>query len=185
MDQWFFLLRSNYLDLDSHIQKDIYHSFYKFVYPDIYFILRDHSATEDVIQEAFVKTVLKGNTPAHAKNLAGWVKQIARNATIDWLRKNKKNRQIIDWEDVIIVDEKTSVTNEVELLLQNEELYDAIEELKPEHRILIIMFYLEEKTYKEISKELHLTEQIVTQRLARARKKLQKYFTRKWNDVYE
>src|SRR5690606_5446859 len=98
---------------------------------------------------------------------------------------NKKNRKVIEWDDVIIVDEKTSVSNEVESIIRNEVLNEAIEELKAEHRILIVMFYLEGKSYKEICKELDLSEQIVTQRLARARQKLQKYFSRKWNDIYE
>lgn len=183
MDQWFSLLRSNYLELDPVVQKEVYNSFYRFVYADIFFIVRDHSTTEDIIQDAFVKTTLKGNTPAHANNLGAWVRQIARNTTIDWLRKHKKNRKVIEWEDVIIVDDKISVANEVETIIRNEVLLQAIDELKAEHRVLIMMFYLEGKTYKEICKELNLSEQIVTQRLARARQKLQKYFSRKWNDL--
>ncbi|MEV2781779.1 sigma factor-like helix-turn-helix DNA-binding protein [Paenibacillus larvae] len=39
---------------------------------------------------------------------------------------------------------------------------------------------MEEKSYKEICHELNLSEQVVAQRLARARKKLLQHFSRKW-----
>ncbi|MFD0716982.1 RNA polymerase sigma factor [Paenibacillus sp. GCM10027626] len=65
-----------------------------------------------------------------------------------------------------------SVADKVENKLRNEMLHLAIQELKPEHRTLLIMFYLEERSYKEICRELRLSEQVMTQRSARARKKL-------------
>lgn len=190
MEQWFFFLRANIGELDNEIQEKIYQSFYKFVYKDIFFIIREHQLTEDIIHEAFVKALTQGPKIPHMNNLPAWIRKVARNATIDWLRKNKKKQQEIDWDSVIINEQQVIASNEiiseeVENKLRSEMLHQAIQELKPEHRILIIMFYLEEKSYKEICKELHLSEQVVTQRLARARKKLLKYYLRKWNDSYE
>jgi len=42
------------------------------------------------------------------------------------------------------------------------------------------MHYFENKSYKEMSKELHLSEQVISQRLARARNKLRQQFSKKW-----
>ncbi|WP_372636887.1 RNA polymerase sigma factor [Cohnella sp.] len=182
MEQWLSLLRINIEELDAEVQEKIYGSFYRFVYREILFITRDHSATEDIIQESFIKVTIQGPKTAHASNLASWVRQIARHTALDWLRKYKKGHQEIDAENVTIIEQNTAVADEVENKLRNEILYEAIQELKPEHKILLIMFYLEDKSYKEICSELRLGEQIVTQRLARARKKLLQHFLRKWND---
>ncbi|WP_062497309.1 RNA polymerase sigma factor [Paenibacillus sp. 32O-W] len=182
MEQWLFLLRVNIDELDVEVQKEIYRSFYKYVYKDIFFIIREHAATEDIIQESFLKAITQGPKTTHASNLASWVRQIARNTALDWLRKYKKKRQEIDAESVNIIEQETAVSKEVENKLRNEMLHLAIQELTPEHRTLLIMFYLEDKSYNEICSELRLSKQVVTQRMARARRKLQQHFSRKWND---
>ncbi|MFD0716297.1 RNA polymerase sigma factor [Paenibacillus sp. GCM10027626] len=182
MEQWLFLLRVNIDELDAEVQEDLYRSYHKYVYKYIFFITREHTATEDIIQESFVKVITQGSKTAHASNFSSWVRQIARNTALDWLRKYKNNRQEVDAESVTIIDNQMSVADKVENQIRNEMLHLAIQELKPEHRTLLIMYYLEDKSYKEICKELHLSEQIVTQRLARARKKLLQHFSRKWND---
>ncbi|WP_081405796.1 sigma-70 family RNA polymerase sigma factor [Acinetobacter sp. VT 511] len=65
-----------------------------------------------------------------------------------------------------------TVEREVERTETNEELYRAIDELKLDYQVALLLFYVEGKTYREICQELHLTESVFTQRLARARKKL-------------
>nr|WP_313780394.1 sigma-70 region 4 domain-containing protein [Paenibacillus larvae] len=70
--------------------------------------------------------------------------------------------------------------NDVEHKLRNELLHQTINELKSEYRCLLWLYYMEEKSYKEICHELNLSEQVVAQRLARARKKLLQHFSRKW-----
>jgi len=76
---------------------------------------------------------------------------------------------------------EVSVANEVETKQRDEVLYQAIDELKSEYRSILLLFYMEGKSYREICRELNLIEPILTQRLARARKKLLQHFLRKWN----
>lgn len=192
MEQWFYLLRNNIETLDLESQEMIYHSFRRFVYKDIYFLIRDHSSTEDIIHESFIKVVVQCPKVKHTSNLQGWIKQVTRNTTMDWLRKNKRNRQNLDLEIVNIIElnktlslNEQGVAAEVENRLRDELLHQTINELAPDYRILLLLYYVEEKSYNEICKELQLTEQVVTQRLARARKKLLQYFSRKWVDRYE
>jgi len=56
--------------------------------------------------------------------------------------------------------------------LKKETLYKAIIGLKKEYRTMILLFYFENKSYKEIMVELNLTETVISQGLFRARKKL-------------
>ncbi|WP_270166400.1 sigma-70 family RNA polymerase sigma factor [Paenibacillus sp. SYP-B4298] len=78
-----------------------------------------------------------------------------------------------------------TVESEVENSIRNQILYGAIMELKVEYRTLLQKYYLEEKSYKEISIELGISGQIIAQRLARARKKLWGQFSRKWGEEGE
>lgn len=190
MNKWSSLIRMNIAELNFEMQKKIYTSFYHFVYKDIFFIIRKHADIEDIIQEAFLKVINQGPKITHATNLSAWVRKITRNTTIDWLRKNKQKHLAVNWDNTIIDEQEIFISKEdtyisVEKKIRDEMLYLAIEELKPEHRILIIMFYLEGKSYKKICKELSLTEQIMTQRLARARKKLRKYFSQNDMIIYQ
>ncbi|MCM3337709.1 MULTISPECIES: RNA polymerase sigma factor [unclassified Paenibacillus] len=186
MEQWFWLLRSRIDDLDSELQQRLYRSYHRFVYKDIYLLVRDHPLTEDIIQESFMKIITYGPTTKYSTNLKSWIMRVARNTAFDWLRKNKKDRRLfafcsphpMEWTHCAY----TNVAEEVELKERDALLHQALHELKPEYRTLLTMYYLEEKTYKEISRELHVTEQVITQRLARARKKLLQHFSRKWGE---
>ncbi|MNP87263.1 RNA polymerase sigma factor [compost metagenome] len=55
-------------------------------------------------------------------------------------------------------------------------------ELKYEYRLVLFLYYIAGLSYAEIARETGITEQILTQRLARARKKLAVHFSGKWGD---
>jgi RNA polymerase sigma-70 factor (ECF subfamily) len=73
------------------------------------------------------------------------------------------------------------ISIEVENKMRDSLLHQALWELKSHYRGLLQMHYFENKSYKEMSKELHLSEQVISQRLARARNKLRQQFSKKWS----
>lgn len=183
MNTWIHLLKSNVHELDLELQASVYQSFRQLVYRDIYFVIRDHTWTEDVIQEAFMKIVTNAHKMKHDANIQGWVKQVTRNTTIDFVRKHKKIRQISMSNNVNTIDSfieslpsEANTADEVEFKERKELLIKAMNELKYDHRIVLALFYIEDKSYKEISRELGITEQMVAQRLMRARRKLLQHF---------
>jgi RNA polymerase sigma factor (sigma-70 family) len=188
MDQWIILLQTNIDDLNTDLQELVYYSFYQFVYRDTFFLVRDHARTEDIIQDAFLK-IVKYGPKTHSSNMPSWIKQVTRNTTLDSLRKNKKNQHIFNLDYVTSVAHlqaaSSDIANDFEEKSRNELLYQSINELKPEYQLLLLMYYMEEKSYKEICQSLNLSESVVTQRLARARKKLLQHFSRKWDNVDE
>lgn len=68
--------------------------------------------------------------------------------------------------------------NYAETLIQQEEhrdyseLYKAVNNLKEELRVPVILYYMEEFSVKEVAQILDITEGAVQKRLARARAKL-------------
>jgi DNA-directed RNA polymerase specialized sigma24 family protein len=58
----------------------------------VFFILRDHAACEDVIQDAFIRVIEKSPKTLDETKVTAWIKTVTRNATYNYLRKNKKMR---------------------------------------------------------------------------------------------
>lgn len=106
---------------------------------------------------------------------------------VDTLRRKNRHDMCIDnvYEANQIatsLERTTFVEYTVEENLRNQVLHETIFELKEEYRSLLIMYYMEEKPCKEIAAELGVSEQVIAQRLVRARRKLLGLFVRRWND---
>ena len=188
----FFLFRSNFYALDEQTQRNLFLSFRELVYRDVLFLLNDPGLAEDSIQNAFMKIIEHGPKTRADSNMPAWLRRVARNAALDLLRKNKKYRQMFGLERVNTNEElscasavDTAIDERVERAIRDEALHQAIGELSPDHRTVILLHYIMEKPYQEIVRELGITEQVLTQRLARARKRLAQLFRLKWSDGHE
>jgi len=185
LERWFKLLRCPIHDMDVATQEWVYRSFSQFVHKDIFSISHDHELTKDITQEAFIKAVKHGPRLQSDENIPGWIRRVARNTAIDFLRKWNNGHRMVGYIcDSIYakVRNEVSVASEVETKVKIELLYLALSELKSDYKTVLLLFYLSGKSYREISKELNLGEAVVSQRLARARKKLLQHFLEKWAD---
>ncbi|MGF9912409.1 sigma-70 family RNA polymerase sigma factor [Paenibacillus ehimensis] len=190
MEQWLTFLRNNFHHLDNSSQELIYRSFRELIYHDIYFLFRDHALAEDVVQESFLKVIEKAPKLENTSNMKAWLKNVARNTAYDCFKKNKKYRHVSDLQLVkdseyfSPVEERT-VADQVEEKIRDEMLHEALRQLNIKYRHVLLLFYIEEKSYREIAQELQISEQALAQILTRARKKLFYYFSRKWVDQNE
>ncbi|WP_270165564.1 RNA polymerase sigma factor [Paenibacillus sp. SYP-B4298] len=183
MEQWFNLIRNRFDNLNIEIQKVLYVSYYQFVYRDIYFMLREHAFTEDVIQDTFMKMITKGPMLPSNSNIPAWIKQVARHTAIDYLRRIHKETKLVEglYLSSRELSGEDSVAKVVENKWRDEILHQAIKELKPDYQKLLRLFYFDGNTYKEIGLKLHIKETVLTQRMTRARKKLLQLFLQKCN----
>lgn len=81
-------------ELESDQHKEIYESYYKFIYEELYTLLRDHALTEDLIHESFLKILVKGPSLQSDQNIPAWIRKVAYNTTMDFLRKKLKKIKI-------------------------------------------------------------------------------------------
>ncbi|QOS77057.1 sigma-70 family RNA polymerase sigma factor [Paenibacillus sp. JNUCC31] len=174
-EKWFYLLRRPMEELENDQHEEIYQSYYKFIYGNLYSLLGDHALTEDLIHESFLKIIVKGPDLQSEQNIPAWIRKVAYNTTIDFLRKKTKENQTL--KALIPLYEcdthrTNNVESELELKWRNEKLYQAIGELKLNHQIMLKMFYVEGKTCKEIGESISLTEATISKRLSRVRKYL-------------
>lgn len=184
------LLGADYHNLSDNVQEEVYYAFYDLVYGAIIYQVKDHQATEDIIQEAFIKVVTKKPRFESESGMKAWLKTVARNTTINYFRKNKKFRNHLDIESVymdIVPDSPyvPSVEQTVETKMMEEAILSHLDKLKPEYRHLIELRWKLGLSYKEIAERLDLCENIVRQRLFRTRDGIKKMLYREWGGDYQ
>jgi RNA polymerase sigma-70 factor, ECF subfamily len=172
------LLSPNFNMLNLSLQEEIFRDFYNLNYGSIMYMINDHGAAEDIIQEAFLKTLRKGPPIADGEQIKAWIKVVVRNATINYLRKNNKVRHETDLDSVFINEEHSSdvesVETQVEAKLLEELIFRHLKEMKNDYRLLIELKWKKQLSYKEIAQELNSTENTVRQKFHRAREALKK-----------
>ncbi|MFE0600197.1 RNA polymerase sigma factor [Paenibacillus lactis] len=184
------LLAADFTELSEPIQEEIYYEFYDLVYGQILYVVRDHAAVEDIIQESFIKVITSKPTFDMESKMRGWFRVVAKNSTMNYLRKNKKYRNQVDVERVFINEEEmvvssTNVEQQVESNMLEEAIVQYLDQLKPEYRLLIECRWKHNMTYKEIADLLDTREEIVKQRLFRARESVKKMLYREWGELDE
>lgn len=127
-------------------------------------ILSDDRDCADAISETIVKAFSKFHTIKNAKYAKTWLIRILINEAYAILRKS---RRLIFLEDVSgEFDARTSAPRDYA------ELYEAVDALKPELKLPVVLYYIEDFSIRETAEILEISEGAVQKRLVRARKKL-------------
>ncbi|MHA0857219.1 RNA polymerase sigma factor [Paenibacillus sp. CMAA1364] len=184
------LVATDFNHLDQSLQEKVYYEYYDLVYGLVYYMLKNHTATEDIIQDAFILVIRKKPIFENEIKLRAWLKVVCRNATITYLRKNKKHRNQMDIDYVnTYIDEglqsSISVEQEVEFKMMEDSLQALVNTLKPEYRVLIEYRWKQGLSYKEISDILEIKEEVIKQRLFRARENIRKKLRNEWGEIDE
>ncbi|MFD0695087.1 RNA polymerase sigma factor [Paenibacillus sp. GCM10027628] len=186
------IFTGDFYSLDKDIQEQVYQEFYLLVYPMIYFILRDHAAVEDIIQESFLRAVGKAPMLKEIDKYESWLKKLTRNVTLNHLRKHKRNREELESELGLVTKEAAPsaehlvpLEKEVELKLMREAIIKYINQLSPSYRQIIAMKWIHNLSYKDMAIELGVTEGVIRQRLFRAREAIKQKLLEEWGTLHE
>lgn len=140
-------------------------------------ILLDEDATEDVLQESYI-AVFNHLADFKTGNLQGWIDTIVANRAKNYLRRKNpicfsemetEENPVVEFEEEKIEfrpDEKIDYDETQRLILE------IVDNLSPEQRISVMLFYFEEKSVKEIAEICECSENTVKSRLNYARKKI-------------
>lgn len=135
---------------------------------------------EDVLQNIFIKVYKNINDFDKSLKFSSWIYRIAHNETINNFRKNKARPQIIREnkrgdDDLLILDKIASnidIEKEVNDKYLEENIATLLEKIDIRYREVLILKYIEEKDYKEISDILKKPMGTVATLLNRAKKQL-------------
>jgi RNA polymerase sigma-70 factor (ECF subfamily) len=137
-------------------------------------LTKDRNIAKDLAHDIMIKLFLnltkyKGTAP-----FSLWVHSISYNHCIDYLRRKKK-MTYMDFESdetYQIKDDNSELEFKKVKELQLEQLEFYMEKLSTDDRMILMMFYMDELSIKQVSKLLNIGESAVKMRLMRARKRL-------------
>ena len=126
------------------------------------------SLTDDLAQDTFLKAYLGLRSWQGVARFKTWLFRIAMNEYYGYLRRN---REILpdDPPDSIPVDERVDTAGATEARLDVERCLSV---LSANERAAVLLFYLEDKPLKEISRILDMPEGTVKSHLSRAKVKM-------------
>jgi RNA polymerase sigma-70 factor (ECF subfamily) len=141
-----------------------------------YAVLGDFEAAADVVQEAFLKVHGALAELREPEKFKGWLHGVVRTTALDALRKQKRARssslEAIEGHEDLVPDAARGPAPRAEKKELEERVLRAIQGLPENYREVVIMKYLDERSYKEIAETLGITVETIESRLFRARKLL-------------
>ncbi len=155
--------------------KVLYEKYKVQVYHTALAITHDREAAEDILQDCFLRVYtyidrLDGSLP-----LSPWLHRVAINLSYNWL--NKRRRWLQPLEDVIdrlVAGPRTLPESALERGELQRVIQKAIASLSFEHRVVIVLFYLNSFSLNEIAYVLDCPVGTVKSRLHYARRNLRR-----------
>jgi RNA polymerase sigma-70 factor, ECF subfamily len=134
---------------------------------------------QDIVQEIFLKVYINLNAFNPDLKFSSWLYRIAHNETINHWRRNKKRTATdVSWDNnealKNIIRDEYDTEQGVYQKITNEQLLEVIDELDEKYRSVLVLNYLEGKSYQEIADILNRPIGTVGTLLNRAKKVLKK-----------
>ena len=154
-------------------------------------LARVHDA-EDMAQEAMLKGFRNIGKLGKADQFESWILRIARNACIDFLRKQKRNKTAasgtflggsLKSAGLGDGDPDNALSHpqaSLEAATQSDDHHDleqAIRRLPQELRTPLALYYFEQKNAQSIAEMLGISHSLVCQRIREARNQLHRFLT--------
>ncbi|MCP4439073.1 MAG: RNA polymerase sigma-70 factor [Aureispira sp.] len=163
-------LRAN----DPSVLKAIFYKYYTTIYRVTYRFVSNDATAEDLAQDVFMKFWEKREQLNIRESLGGYLRRMAVNEALGYLRKNKK----IELEEI---DNRTmggTAQSGEDLYLGGEleeVLNKAIESLPPKCKTVFLLSRFEQLTYREISERLGISIKTVENQMGKALRVLRKW----------
>lgn len=144
----------------------------KLMYRICWAYLKHDADCADAVQETLIRAWEKRNTLRKPELFRPWILRILTNQCKDMLRKRRKQSFYPLEENTVIVPPPSDPSPVME----------AIERLRPELRLIVVLHYSDGYSVAEISQLLHCPIGTVKSRLRIARKNLSKTLEVKWEE---
>lgn len=157
---------------DNASQRFVYEQYYQRMF-GICLRYSDHAdEAKDLLQEGYIKVFKYIKSYKGEADFYVWMKRLFTNHCIDHVRSAYK--RYITYVDQMENDEADDEYIEAEgsLNLTTKEVFDAMNLLRPDYRLILNMYALEKRSHAEIALHLGIQEVSSRSKLARARKSL-------------
>ena len=138
-----------------------------------------HGATDDILQEAFIKAYVNLKDYDPDREFGPWIYRIAHNEAISFLRRRKSEPAMVDIETATIILERLTdgvdAAQELEHKQQVTMVQTAMAALDRRYRDVLVLRFLEDHSYDEISEILAMRPGTVATNINRGLKELRIY----------
>jgi len=138
-------------------------------------LTNDEDDAKDLVQETYIRAYRFFGTYEMNTNAKGWLYRILKNLFINYKMKKQKDPYLLsNYETLDSRSWYSMADNETQM---SDEFVVAINSIKDEYRMVIILFHLEDYSIKDIAKFLKWPIGTVKSRLHRARGVLKQMIT--------
>lgn len=134
-------------------------------------ILHQEQDCSDAVQEAILKAYVKLDTLKNPAYFKTWIIRILINECYTLLRRQKRQ---LPMEQDLIAESLADTRIDFGAYVKEEylDLYQAINSLKEQDKLCVLLFYMEDYSIREVSQILQIPEGTVKSRLRKARMQL-------------
>jgi RNA polymerase sigma factor (sigma-70 family) len=140
-------------------------------------IVKDIDDSEEVAQQVFISAWQNLNKLKNNRSFLPWIRQTTRYTAFNFLRDNKSSARLNTEQAEIILAQiaDPSLSHDDALIIKNQNLVleQFIDQLAPENREIVLLYYREEQSSKQVAELLNLSQSSVRKKLSRVRKSLQ------------
>lgn len=162
----------------STVKNEIYDQFIRYIeenqerfYYLAYSYMKEPNAALDIVQESLYKALKSLDSLKESSYMQTWFYRILVNTSLDELRKNKRTILQDPTDLSAHQDEnaaKVPMTEQAELM----DLYQALDELDPQSKTVVVLRYFEDRKLNEIAEILDENINSIKSRLYRSLEKL-------------
>ncbi|WP_223701663.1 sigma-70 family RNA polymerase sigma factor [Sutcliffiella deserti] len=164
-------------DLNEQKINELYFEYKEKIYGLVLSYVKDNYLAEDLSHEILLKCYLTRNRFNGECSIPTWMHRIAINHCIDFLRKRSRQRELLH-EQIDLLNQKELRTPEFEAITScdKEELRSKIKQLPLKYEKVITLYYIKERTLKEIEQDLNIKLPTIKTRLFRAKHMLREMY---------
>jgi len=129
----------------------------------------DSPLSDDLAQETFIKAYLNINSFQGLSGFSTWLYRIAYNVHYDHVRARKITSDIIESE----INQMHQLNNSFSA--EKMDIHQALQILRREEKTAVLLFYMEDKTHKEIAKIMQCPLGTVKTYILKGKEKLGTY----------
>ena len=138
-------------------------------------ILGSQEDTEEAVMDVFLRVWQQAHRFEGRAHFSTWIYRIAANVAYDQLRRRKgqpATMPLDDYPAAHVADAEEAALHSLEREERARLLDRALQALRPEDRLLLVLYYVEEMDYAEIGQVAGVSYALLKVRLMRARQRL-------------
>jgi len=164
------------LNGQQQAQQDLYQRYVQAMYNVVVRMVNHSADAEDIIQEVFVKVFRNLHTFQGESTLGAWIKRITVNTTLNFIRKEKRNNEVVLAEGIDIPE----IIEELDTAKYSmAQIHHAIKQLPERCRVVLSLYLIEGYQHQEIAEILGVTVSTSKTQYRRGRQLLQEILVRR------